>query len=112
MIRTNLMVSIDEDVVSGDTSVLNMKTTDAGNIIIECAVPKVAVKLADLEEAIKELRNFFITQKHIDRLIKLATEDGFTDDLKYIIVKKILNGNKQKFQKLMTNETVMKMTLK
>jgi hypothetical protein len=60
------MVSIDEDVVSGDTSVLNMKTTDAGNIIIECAVPKVAVKLADLEEAIKELRNFFITQKHID----------------------------------------------
>lgn len=66
MIRTNLMVSIDEDVVSGETSVISMKTTDAGNIIVECLVPKVAVKLEDLEEAIKELRNFFITQKHID----------------------------------------------
>lgn len=53
-----------------------------------------------------------ITQKHIDRLIKLGTEDAFTDDLKYVVIKKILNGNKQKFQKLMMNETVMKMTIK
>jgi hypothetical protein len=66
MIRTNLIVSIDEDTVSGDTSVLNLKTTDAGNIILECSVPKVAIKLEDLEEAVKELRSFFITQKHID----------------------------------------------
>jgi len=66
MIRTNLTVSLDEDVVSGDTSVINLRTTDAGNIIVECSVPKVAIKLEDLEEAIKELRKFFITQKHID----------------------------------------------
>jgi hypothetical protein len=66
MIRTNLIVTLDEDVVSGDTSVISMKTTDAGNIIVECNVPKVAIKLEDLEDAIKELRAFFITQKHID----------------------------------------------
>lgn len=66
MIRTNLLVSLDEDVVSGDTSVISMKTTDAGNIIVECTVSKVAIKLEDLEEAVKELRSFFITQKHID----------------------------------------------
>jgi hypothetical protein len=45
-------------------------------------------------------------------LIKLATEDVFTDDLKYVLVKKILNGNKQKFQKLMVNPEVMKMAMK
>jgi len=66
MIRTNLTVSLDEDTTGGDTSVLNMRTTDAGNVVVECSVPKVAVKLEDLEEAIKELRNFVITQKHID----------------------------------------------
>jgi hypothetical protein len=64
--RTNLIVSLDEDVVSGETSVINMKTTDAGNIIIECVVPKVAIKLSDLEEAVKELRSFFIEKKHIE----------------------------------------------
>lgn len=66
MIRTNLTVSLDEDTVSGDTSVVNFRTTDAGNIIVECLVPKVGIKLQDLEEAVKELRSFFITQKHID----------------------------------------------
>jgi hypothetical protein len=53
-----------------------------------------------------------INQSIIDRLIKLATEDVFTDDLKYVLVKKILNGNKQKFQKLMVNPEVMKMAMK
>lgn len=66
MIRTNLIVSIDEDVVSGDTSVLTLKTTDTGNIVMECSVPKVAIKLEDLEEAVKSLRSFFIDEKHID----------------------------------------------
>ena len=65
-IRTNLLVSLDEDTAGGDISVINLKTTDAGNIVIECSVPKVAIKLDDLEDAIKELRSFFITQKHID----------------------------------------------
>jgi hypothetical protein len=33
-------------------------------------------------------------------------EEVFTDDLKYHIVKKILNGNKQKFQKLIFDKDV------
>ena len=66
MIRTNLIITLDEDVVSGDTCVLSMKTTDAGNIVFECNIPKVSIKLEDLEQAVKELRNFFTTQKHID----------------------------------------------
>lgn len=54
-----------------------------------------------------------ISQKTIDRLIKLATDKHtLTDDLKYILVKKVLNGNKQKFQKLMTNPEVMEMAMK
>jgi hypothetical protein len=65
-IKSNLIVSLDEDVVSGDTSVISFKTTDAGNIIVECTVAKVAIKLSDMESAIKELRSFFIDKKHID----------------------------------------------
>ncbi len=54
-----------------------------------------------------------IYQKTIDRIIKLATDpDTLTDDLKYILVKKFLNGNKQKFQKMMTNPDVVKMSMK
>jgi len=56
--------------------------------------------------------NNSITQKIIDRIIKFSTEDIFTTDLKYIIVKQILNHNKQKFQKLMVNPDVLKMTMK
>lgn len=54
-----------------------------------------------------------IEQKVIDRLIKLTTDaNTFTDDLKYVLIKKILNGNKQKFQKLMLNTEVMKIAVK
>ena len=54
-----------------------------------------------------------IYQKQIDRLIKLATDENtLTNDLKYVMVKKILNGNKAKFQKMMMNEAVMKMAMK
>jgi len=57
--------------------------------------------------------NNTIAQKQIDRLITYATDpDTFTDDLKYILVKKILNGNKQKFQKMMLNQEVIKMSMK
>lgn len=57
--------------------------------------------------------NNSIHQKTIDRLIKLSTDkDTFTDDLKYVLVKKVLNGNKQKFQKLMSNNEVMQMAMK
>ena len=50
-----------------------------------------------------------ITQANIDRLIAFATVDLFTNDLKYIIIKNIIKGNKQKFQKLMLNTEVIKM---
>lgn len=54
-----------------------------------------------------------ITQKVIDRLIKLATDpETLTDDLKYILIKKVLNGDKQKFQKLVNNQEVMKIAMK
>jgi hypothetical protein len=66
MIHANLIITLDEDTVSGDTSVVSLKTTDAGNIILESSIPKVALKLEDLEEAVKELRMFFIIKKHID----------------------------------------------
>jgi len=39
-------------------------------------------------------------------------EDLFTDDLKYIIVRRLINGNKLKFQKMLTNPKVQEMTLK
>jgi hypothetical protein len=50
-----------------------------------------------------------INQAIIDRLITFATVDLFTNDLKYIIIKNIIKGNKQKFQKLMLNTEVIKM---
>jgi hypothetical protein len=54
-----------------------------------------------------------VSQQMIDTLIKLTTDcDSFTDDLKYYIVKEILNGNKVKFSKLMLNNQVVKMTVK
>ncbi len=54
-----------------------------------------------------------ITDKINDRLIELTTERKvFTDDLKYHFAKKLLNGNKQKFQKLVSNPEVMKMIMK
>ena len=54
-----------------------------------------------------------VPQKMIDRIIELTTEcDSFTDDLRYYMVKEILNGNKAKFSKLMLNQKVVKMTVK
>jgi hypothetical protein len=49
----------------------------------------------------------------ISRLIKLTTDcDSFTDDLRYYMVKEIVNGNKVKFAKLMLNPNVVKMAVK
>ena len=53
-----------------------------------------------------------ITQKITDRLIRFATDELFTNDLKYIIIKKIINANKQKFQKLMLDANVVKIAMK
>jgi hypothetical protein len=53
-----------------------------------------------------------VTQKITDRLIALCTKDYFTNDLKYLIVRTIFNGNKQKFNKMMMNPDIIKMTMK
>jgi hypothetical protein len=53
-----------------------------------------------------------ISQKITDRLETLCTKDFFTNDLKYLIVRTIFNGNKQKFNKLMMKPEIIKMTVK
>ena len=53
-----------------------------------------------------------ISDKITNRLISLCTKDYFTNDLKYLIVRTIFNGNKQKFSKMMLNADVIKMTIK
>ena len=53
-----------------------------------------------------------INQKITDRLIALCTKDYFTNDLKYLVVRTIFNGNKQKFNKMMMNPDIIKMTIK
>ena len=53
-----------------------------------------------------------ISQKITDRLIALCTKDYFTNDLKYLVVRTIFNGNKQKFNKMMMNPEIIKMTIK
>lgn len=57
---------------------------------------------------------FFAETNHvddamIDRLILFVTDETFTNDLKYFMSKQIVNGNKQKFQKMMMNAAVVKM---
>jgi hypothetical protein len=48
----------------------------------------------------------------INRIVKLTTDcDAFTNDLRYYMVKEIVNGNKNKFSKLMMNTNVVKMTV-
>jgi hypothetical protein len=49
----------------------------------------------------------------IDRIAKLTTDcDAFTNDLRYYMVKEIVNGNKVKFGQLMMNQDVVKMAVK
>lgn len=54
-----------------------------------------------------------ITPEIIERIQALIKADNlFTDDLRYIIVKKILNGNKQKFQKLVSDPVIQDLATK
>ena len=50
--------------------------------------------------------------KQTDRLKSLCTKDYFTNDLKYLVVRTIFNGNKKKFNKLMMIPEIIKMTMK
>jgi len=54
-----------------------------------------------------------ITPEILERISMLIKNtDIFTDDLKYHIVKKILNGNKQKFQKLLFDSDIQEIATK
>lgn len=49
----------------------------------------------------------------IKRIVRLTTDcDSFTDDLKYYMIKEIVNGNKVKFGKIMMDTNVVKMAVK
>ena len=52
-----------------------------------------------------------VTQKILERLTNIMTEDVFTNDLKYTMVREIVNGNRLKFQKLLMNPEIVKMTV-
>jgi len=52
-----------------------------------------------------------INEKIILRLSDLMTDDMFTNDLKYTMVREIINGNRLKFQKLLMNPEIVKMTI-
>lgn len=63
--------------------------------------------------SLKFAENNPIPNDMIDRLIKLSTEcESFTNDLRYYMIKEIVNGNKNKFGKLMMNTNVIKMAVK
>ena len=54
-----------------------------------------------------------VTDAMANRLIKLTTEcEAFNDDVRYLMMKEIVNGNKLKFSKLMMNADVVKMVVK
>jgi hypothetical protein len=54
-----------------------------------------------------------ISKPIIDRIAKLTTDcEAFTDDLRYYMVKEIVNGNKVRFSQLMMNQDVVKMAVK
>jgi len=54
-----------------------------------------------------------IAKPIIDRIAKLTTDcEAFTNDLRYYMIKEIVNGNKVKFGQLMMNQDVVKMAVK
>ena len=53
-----------------------------------------------------------VTPKMQERLVTLCTKEYFTNDLKYLVVRTIFNGNKSKFNQMMMNPHIIKMTIK
>jgi hypothetical protein len=54
-----------------------------------------------------------ISDDIVNRLVKLTTDcASFTNDLRYYMIKEIVNGNKNKFGKLMMHNSVVKMAVK
>jgi len=52
-----------------------------------------------------------VNDKIIDRITKLILSDHFTIDNRYMIVRTIINGAKQKYQRLTMNPEILKLTL-
>jgi len=54
-----------------------------------------------------------VSEQMINRLVKLTTDcEAFTDDLRYYMLKEIVNGNKVKFSRMMMDNKVVQMAVK
>jgi hypothetical protein len=54
-----------------------------------------------------------ITDSILDRLKMIATdEETFTNDLKYVLIKKLISGNKPKFGKMLSDPKLIEMAIK
>ena len=69
-----------------------------------------ATRIANFSVAYSKIET--VTQKMQERLVTLCTGSYFTDDLKYLVVRTIYTGNKSKFNKMMMNPAIIKMTIK
>lgn len=56
--------------------------------------------------------NEAVTDKFVNRVQEISMTNAFTNDIKYHVVKSIVNGNKNKFGKLMMNPSISKMVVK
>lgn len=70
----------------------------------------VATRLINYSLTMAETKS--IPDAMIQRIVKLTTDcEAFTNDLRYYMIKEIVNGNKLKFSKLMMNTDVVKMAV-
>ena len=101
-----------KEIVTGPVEVLEQVTECIGkddNYRADIA-RLLATRIANFSVAFSKTDT--VTQKMQERLITLCTKDYFTDDLKYLVVRTIFNGNKQKFNKMMMNPSIIKMAIK
>ena len=104
----DVLFNTNQDYITGQ---LKAATTQGGtefradiSSIIATRTVNYALHYAETNGVKKEL---------IDRLIYLSTDcESFTNDLKYYIIKEIVNGNKIKFAKLLMHKDVVKMAVK
>lgn len=101
-----------KEIVTGDVEVLGQLRECIGKDDSYRAdiASLLATRIANFSVAFSKTDT--VTQKVQERLIKLCTSDYFTDDLKYLVVRTIFNGNKAKFNKMMMNPAIIKMTIK
>ena len=101
-----------KEIVTGDDEVLTQLKECIGkddNYRADIA-SLLATRVANFSVAFSKTDT--VTHKIQERLVKLCTKDYFTNDLKYLVVRTIFNGNKQKFNKMMMNPAIIKMTIK